>query len=383
MSYWNGKDFLRFIYKHFFHSRGTNYRLTIKRFGFLMLALGIYLPAELIIWSGLFIDEIFFPAYRQQKISQPVFIIGNPRSGTTFLQRLLARDSNNFLSMQTWEIFLAPSIVMRKTLRSIARGARTLGVQISKRIGKLENLWRDSDRIHRVRLRSPEEDEYLFIHNFSTMKIWSFAAMEDDADPYIFFDEKIPASEKERVMDFYESCIQRHCHYHGGKARHYLSKNPNFSPSIETLLDRFPDAKFIYLIRNPLRAIPSHISLKEREWQMLGSPLERYSCRDFILRSSEYWYEYPLEKLKQLPESQFVIVRFDDLVSDAKSTVESLYLRLRLEMTSEFLDLLELESNLARNHRSRHHYSVEDMGIDPQNLQNSYADIINEYQLRK
>lgn len=383
MYYWNGRDFLRFLYNSFFNNRGTNYRLTTKRLGVLLLALGIYLPAELLIWSSFLIDEIVFPGYREIKINQPVFIIGNPRSGTTFLQRLLARDRVNFLSMRTWEIFGAPSIVLRKAFRLAARIARSVGVPISQRIRKMETLWKESDHIHRLKLRSPEEDEYLFIHNFSTMKIWSFAAMVDEADPYIYFDDMIPDPEKERMMDFYETCIQRHYFCHNEKRRHYLSKNPNFSPSIHTLLEKFPHAKFIYLIRNPLKAIPSHISLKEREWQMLGSPLERYACRDFILKSSEHWYENPLQKLRQLPEDQQVVVRFDDLVSNTKRTVEEIYQRLGLELTAEFLDLLELETELARKHQSQHRYSMEEMGIDPKTLEDRFAGIIDEYQLRK
>ena len=345
--------------------------------------MSIYLPAELLIWSGFFLDEVFFPAYQEKKISQPVFIIGNPRSGTTFLQRLLARDRHNFLSMRTWEIFAAPSILTRKTISFSARIARAIGIQITKRIRRLESLWKESDRIHRLKLRAPEEDEYLFIHNFSTMKIWSFAAMEEEADPYIFFDELIPDSQKDRMMDFYQACIQRHIHYHRGENKHYLSKNPNFTPAIDTLLDRFPDAKFIYLIRTPLKAIPSHVSLKEREWQMLGSPLEKYACRDFILRSSEHWYEYPIQKLKQLPEDQGMIVPFDDLVTNTKRTVQGIYNRLGLELTPEFTDLLEMETEKARGHRSQHRYSLQQVGIDPQTLKDRYAGLIEQYQLRK
>lgn len=383
MYYWNGSDFLRFLSNNFFHNRGTNYRLTTKRLGVLLLTLGIYLPAEFLIWSSFFLDEIFFPSYREKKINQPVFIIGNPRSGTTFLQRLMARDRANFLSMQAWEIFGAPSILLRKTFRLAAKIARSLGVSISRRIRKMENLWMESDRVHRLKLRAPEEDEYLFIHIFSTMRIWSFAAMEDEAEPYIYFDDLIPESEKERMMDFYEYCIQRHIYYHGGEELHYLSKNPDYSPAIETLLGKFPDAKFIYLIRNPLKAIPSHISLKEREWQMLGSPLEKYSCKEFIIRSSEHWYNYPLQILEKLPDDQQVVIRFDDLISNTKRTVQDIYQRFGLELTSEFLDLLEMETELARNHQSQHRYSLEDMGIDPQSLEDRFAGIISAYQLRK
>ncbi len=46
-----------------------------------------------------------------------------------------------------------------------------------------ERLGRESDVIHKLVLRAPEEDEYLFIQNFSTLKTWSFAAMLKETSP--------------------------------------------------------------------------------------------------------------------------------------------------------------------------------------------------------
>ena len=153
---------------------------------------------------------------------------------------------------------------MRRFIRRIVRIGRIIGVPVGRRIRKIESLWKDSDKIHRLKLRSPEEDEYLFIHIFSTLKIWSFAAMEIEAEPYIYFDDEVLSEDQDRIMDFYQSCIQRHYFYHGQYNKHYLSKNPNFSPSIKTIIKRYPDAKFIYLIRDLLKAVPSHIILKGR-----------------------------------------------------------------------------------------------------------------------
>ncbi len=379
MSYCNGKAFRRFLYKSFIKNKGTHYRLTSKRLGILLLSLVIYLPAELLIWSSLLLDEVFYPAYHEIKIKQPVFIIGNPRSGTTFLQRLLAKDSHSFISMRTWEIFGAPSILMRKIFHCAAKIGRAIGVPISKRIKRLERLWQESDAIHRLELRAPEEDENLLIHIFSTMKIWSFAAMLDEVYPYIYHNEKISLEDKQRIMDFYESCIQRHLFDHGGTAKHYLSKNPNFSPMIDTLLTRFPDAKFIYLIRNPLDAVPSHISLKEREWQMLGSPLEEYACRDLILDASEHWYNYPLQKLKELPENQAIVVKFDDLVSDAEDTVKRIYDRFGLTVSSGYLKILQRETIRARNYQSQHIYSLSEMGVNREQLRERFKDVMLEF----
>ncbi len=379
MFYSNGKAFLRFVYKNIINNRGTNYRLTAKRLGVLLLAMFIYLPIEMIVWSGFILDEIFFPKFHGIKIRKPIFIIGNPRSGTTFLQRLMARDTANFLSMRTWEIFGSPSIMTRMFIRGAVRFARAVGLPVTRRIRKMEQIWKEDDRIHRFRLRAPEEDEYLFVHNFSTLKIWSFASMEDEADPYIYYDHKISQKEKDRNMSYYESCIQRHYYFHGQPERSYLSKNPNFSPAIDTLLEKFPDAKFIYLIRDPLQAVPSHISLKEREWQMLGSPLKEYACAGFIIKSSEHWYNYPLKRLRELPEDQAIIVKFDDLVQDAEKTISSIYQQFGFSVTDEFNSQLELEAKQARKHQSQHFYSLSEMGISRQEMADRFGSVIEEF----
>jgi len=377
--YWNEKALLRFLKKALFNNRGTNYRLTIKRLGILLLALTLYLPTELLVWVGMGLDELIYPAYRKIPIPKPVFIIGNPRSGTTFLQRLLARDRDTFHCMRAWEIFAAPSILTRKLAHFAVGIGRAIGVPISKRIRKLEKLWKETDDVHRLKLRSPEEDEYLFIHNFSTMKIWSFAAMVEECDPYIFFDQKMAAEDKKRMIDYYQNCLQRYYYYHGGRKKRYLSKNPHFSPAIRTLVDRFPDGKFIYLVRNPLEAVPSHISLKDREWHLLGSPLGPYSCREFIIKSSRHWYDYPLSVLKELPANQAVVVNFDDLVSDAESTVRQIYKQLEFGLSVDFQGVLKAETQRAKDHQSQHHYSLLEMDIDPQQLAAEFAGVMEEF----
>src|SRR5688572_9207818 len=42
------------------------------------------------------LDEIFYHGYKKIHIKQPVFIIANPRSGTTYLHRLVALDDERF-----------------------------------------------------------------------------------------------------------------------------------------------------------------------------------------------------------------------------------------------------------------------------------------------
>ena len=48
------------------------------------------------------IDEIFYSGFHKKDIKQPVFIISNPRSGTTYLHRLIALDSERFAFTTTY-----------------------------------------------------------------------------------------------------------------------------------------------------------------------------------------------------------------------------------------------------------------------------------------
>jgi len=377
---YNIRGFSKFLYRSFFDYRGTNYRLTLKRLGVLLLSLVIYIPAEGLIWLGLLLDNIFFRKYREIEIESPVFIIGNPRSGTTFLQRLLAKDHQTFFSMKTWEIFASPSITGRKILVFLVRIARSIGMSISKRIHRLERLWAEGNRMHRLALRAPEEDEYLFIHIFSALKIWSFAAMTEDAAPFIRYDWVMPEREKQRMMDFYERCLQRHIFFHHGEQKHYLAKNPNFSPMIETILERFPGARFIYLIRDPRDAVPSHLSLKEREWQMLGSPLEAYASREFILDASEYWYNYPLGEIDKLERDQGMIILFDDLVGNAKQVVGDIYSSFGFELSSEFEEILIQETEKAREHESEHDYDISEMGLSEEDIKTRFNEVYQRFE---
>ena len=130
---------------------------------------------------------------------------------------------------------------------------------------------------------------------------------------------------------------------------------------------------------NPLEAVPSHLSLKEREWQILGSPLEKYACRDFILETSEHWYNYPLARLKELPNDQKIIVRFDDLVSNAEQAVKQIYDRFNLSISETYGSILNYETIQARNHQSQHVYSLTDMGLKSEQLKERYENVLSEF----
>lgn len=378
----NFENFARFTRAALFRSNGTHYRLTPKRVSRLVAFYILFPLAEILNWTGFLLDDVFFRRYRQAEVKQPVFIVGNPRSGTTFLQRLIARDTENFTCMRTWEILLAPSITQRKVVWALATLDRWLGSPLHKRLAELEKCWRERNVVHKVSLWAPEEDQYLFLHIWSTLAIWTFSGIVDEAGPYTFFDTQVPEVEKERVMDFYQRCMQRHlCAYGGDHSRsvHYLSKNPSASSKIDTLYRSFPDAKVIYLVRNPLDVIPSYISLLDYTWDIFGAVPDGHKSRDYVLDMARHWYSYPLERLKSAPQDSYVVVNFEDLVDDPERTVTGIYRRFGIEIGPSFARVLQEATERARNYSSRHEYSLGRVGLTREQIVAEYADVFERF----
>ena len=75
---------------------------------------------------GRALDHILYPEFRRQKIRQPVFIIAPPRSGTTFLQKLLAKNRGTFAPVLMYQTIF-PSINIKKIIQSVALASRQKG----------------------------------------------------------------------------------------------------------------------------------------------------------------------------------------------------------------------------------------------------------------
>ena len=280
MTAFSFSNFAKFTYAAFLRSKSANSHLSLKRILYLVLFHLFFALLEAVVWIGFGLDEVFYEAYRGKTIKEPVFIVGNPRSGTTFLQRLLAKDRKNFSCMKMWEILFAPAVSLRNMVRLLTILDRRLGSPLYNCLSALERRWREENAMHDIALRKPEEDQYLLAHIWSTLAVWQISGILEKATDYTYFDQTVPEKEKRRIMSFYERCVKRHLYAHRDGGKHYLSKNPSSSPRIETLLKSFPDAKIIYLVRNPLDVIPSYISLVDATWHLLGDSAERYGCRE-------------------------------------------------------------------------------------------------------
>lgn len=373
------KGFLRITYLVFFKTKNTLARLTPKRLLVLFVFYITYIILELITWFSFLLDELLFPGYRREKVVQPVFIVGNPRSGTTFLHRLLAQDEHNFASIRLWEILFAPSVTQRKFAQAVKAIDRRLGSLLYRIVGWFDDHFvRASNAMHRMSLLIPEEDEYFLVHQGATIIAGLFFGFPKAAYPFVYFDTQLSRWEKRKVMRFYRHCLQRHIHAHK-ETRHILSKNPFFTPKVDALYKAFPDAKIIYLARNPLQVVPSFASLSAHWLRLLAEPQERYPHPEYILRSTQHWYRYPVKRLELAPEESRIFVNFHEMVADPEETVKQIYQHFGLELDARFAAVLRQATERVGEHKSDHVYSLEEVGFTRQQILSTYADVFDRW----
>ena len=331
----------------------------------LMLFVAVWLAYVLITglhWLGFACDELFFRRYRTIAIRKPLMVLGIPRSGTTWLQRVLARDPN-LSSLTLWEALLAPSISQRWLARRLAPVGRPIAALL-KRLP----LTGAMDAIHEIRLTEPEEDFLLllplqacFLGVFLCPRSQRYWQLAD-------FDRQIGPRERKIIMRFYRRCLQKHLYVHGEHLT-ILSKNPSFTPFIRSLREAFPDACMIACIRPPEEAVPSQLSSVGPALTLLGQALPEPEFHARMLSLLHRYYE-----ILGAESDSIALLGMDALREDLQHSVKKLYQRFAMVMPAEFEEALLALSQRGQNYRSAHTYELLQFGLSPASIAQTYAD---------
>jgi len=319
-------------------------------------------------------DEIFHRNHLKVKIKQPVFIIANPRSGTTFLHRLMALDEERFTYTKYAHTFFMTSsfvqfyYIFRWIDRKILRGI------ISKTLNTLDDkFWGGWDDVHAMGFNKAEEDELVFAQMMMSVGVMIPFPYFDKIHGNKFLDKE-PEDVRKSVMYFYESCVKRFV-FRAGKDKTYLAKNVMSTGRFKSLMERFPDAKIIYIARHPYDSVPSFASMftamyklsdmhpAKRAWAQLGI--------DF--------FKYSKEMRKSIPENQFLELKYDDLLADPQGVVKRIYSHFNWLPSEKFIERLSREHARSKNYKSAHEYSLEQYGFTKQEIYTELGDIMNEF----
>ena len=290
------------------------------------------------------------PAILDEEIRAPVFVVGTGRSGTSILHELLALDPSNRVPF-TWEL-LHPG----EAVGARAEHARHVGHEV-------HSFWADLApeyaSMHHNAGDEPNECilatalEFLSDQWGGTYEIPTYSA-------YLVATDQIEAYRYHRRV---LQTLQRGTH-----VDRWVLKAPSHLAQLRTLFAVYPDARVIQIHRDPLKTVPSTISL-------MGT-IRSMRCEEVDVDALAPWvslgYALMLDDTMdarasgELPDAAFVDVRYADLMTDASGTVERVYETLGVASPSELgVAITEHLRARPRGGRGQHHYSLADTGLDP------------------
>jgi omega-hydroxy-beta-dihydromenaquinone-9 sulfotransferase len=355
-------------------------KASIKRFFVMIGFLPLFGAIQAMHWLGFLLDEIFFRGYRKITVRSPVFVVGVPRSGTTFLHHVLAKDEQ-FTTFRTWECLLAPSVTERKICLGLAQVDNRFGRPFDRLVKGLEkHILGSLEDIHAMALDAPEEDYFVFmpilacfiliVPFFYTEAIWRMA----------FFDRDMPEKRKQWIMAYYKRCLQKHLYVHGPNKR-LLSKNPSFSSLVGNLNRTFPDCCFICCVRDPMKTMPSQLSSLKSGMKLFGVDPYGEVLRNRMLEVFLFYYNNLMSILSAVPPNRHVFLRIEALKSDLANTISRTYQQLAIPLDLNFIRHLHLEDTKVKSYVSKHVYSLEQFGLDEATLRKRFSRVYEEYEL--
>jgi hypothetical protein len=245
-------------------------------------------------------------------VPPPIFVMGHWRTGTTLMHDLFSVDPN-LAYPTTFECFFPHHFLLTEgTLPKVMKSL------LPKK--------RPQDDVP-VGFDRPQEEEFAMMMlgrgtPYITHAWPRFGPADSD---YLDFKGVSEADRKtwaDTFLWFYRRLLLKH----GGKP--LVMKSPANAARLKLLTELFPDARFIYLARNPLDVFPSTVKLWRALYstQGLHNPpyldgwLDDYVLDMFVRLTEAYERDRHL-----IPKDRLVELRYEDMVKDPIATMAGLY----------------------------------------------------------
>lgn len=351
---------------------------------------------------SLFLDKIFFVKYRDIKIEKPIFIIGHPRSATTFLHTILTQ-TEDFLVFKNWEL-VNPSLTVRKFLKhskilqilfSLAFDYRFTPHRLKMLIKKnIKGFWqknkvedrRETVQSHKKKLASiVQEEEILFLHTLDSqfLPLVTPLGFTKKGYPELCFNDEQPYQEKSVL--FWKNCFKLQIYLTGKKQ---IFAKMNFSLfRIRTILKHFPDARIIYLVRTPLETIPSHLSLHrnllDRYFGLENIPdfnLQQYYKHRYNYNILFYKYFEDLIREKVFRKDQILEVTYDELTNDLWNQIKRISNFAKLRLNPDLKDKLKEQYKEQPLYKRKHkNLPLEAFGLTEEKVRSDFDFVFKRY----
>jgi hypothetical protein len=296
------------------------------------------------------------PEILRDPIHAPVFVVGSPRSGTSILHELLALDPAH-RAPAMWEMLHPVESLSGDALRAVGHAETTWW----------HDLQPEYEAMHANSGDLPNECIFITLHEFLSDH-WGGCHDAPTYQTYLAKADQRPAYRYHRR--FLQTLQQR------ARGERWLLKAPSHLFQLRALFDVYPEARIVFTHRDPLKTIPSALSLMGTLKWMRCEHSDPAAGAQSTAAGYAFIYRRLIEQRASgvLPDERFVDVRYADLVADPGAAVERIYAASGWRFTPELRRaVLDYAERKPRGAHGVHHYSLEEMGLDAEAERERFA----------
>lgn len=291
------------------------------------------------------------PEILQRKIIAPIIVVGPGRSGTTRMQRMLAADVR-LQHLKAWEGF---NPAPRPGEPDFGKAVRR--EEVKNFLDQAEQLNPGAAVAHPMDVDWAEEEILLLHHSFAA--IWSLC-LRDHYDSFL--------AEDRTAAYRYMADLMKLLSWSRGDAedKRWVMKTPQYMLDLDVLMKVFPDAKLVFMHRDPLKTVASTMSLM---WHFLVQSIDR-PCRALIrdtwLHLCEQMARRSMKVRETIPAEQQLDVYYEEVNRDWRAAMRRIYDFAGLELTAEAVQAIDawMSNSESENRHGGHKYSYDEFGAD-------------------
>jgi hypothetical protein len=293
------------------------------------------------------------PAIAQQRIERPIFITGLPRTGTTILHELFMQDPDNRVPLH-WEVRLPCPAPEANRYESDPRIA-----QAEDELQLWNHIVPEYQAMHELGARIPVEDIQITPPCFVSDELMGRHVVPSYAAWYAGADKSV-------AFAFHRAFLQ-HLQSRHARAR-WVLKSPSWLGLLPVLFGEYPDARVVVTHRDPLRVMPSVVSILYSTAFVRSDAVDAETfkgwfspetCRALLDAMCAF------RDSGAVPPTRFCDVSYAELVRDPAAAVARAYDAFGLPFAPELAE--RIRAYVARKPRGKHgahHYDFAALGRD-------------------
>jgi hypothetical protein len=291
------------------------------------------------------------PAVLTRPIERPIFITGMPRSGSTFLHRLLVRDPAVAAPL-SWRL------VHPHPFRAGRLGESLSRAWVQAQFYLMRLLAPELNSLHEVAAGEPEECTDITAQVFQSLRYDSVY--------------RVPS---------YQSWLQRHGHVEAYRfhkrflqhldaqapGRRWILKSPDHVFALDAIRTVYPDACWVFIHRDPVAVLASVARLTEVLRRPFAHSVDLAEIGQQVCAS---WLDGAQRMMRAAASSDSILhLHYREVISDPQKAVDRLFRHGGHAASGEAAVRMRkwLGNRSNRAHRQRQ-YNLASFGLDPERL---------------